>query len=146
MSLLSTNFKNFSLTTTTFLHGTTPFPHPTTPSLPSTPTPPSSLPIIRAMRSLQGRVVCATNDKTVAVEVTRLAPHPKYKRRVKKKKKYQAHDPINQFKVGDVVQLEKSKPISKTKAFVAVPLPSRNSNKVEGDVPQELVLSLESQQ
>ncbi|KAG9132135.1 hypothetical protein Leryth_026531 [Lithospermum erythrorhizon] len=98
------------------------------------------------MRSLQGRVVCATNDKTVAVEVTRLAPHPKYKRRVKKKKKYQAHDPINQFKVGDVVQLEKSKPISKTKAFVAVPLPSRNSNMVEGDVPQELVLSLESQQ
>ncbi|EPS69117.1 hypothetical protein M569_05656, partial [Genlisea aurea] len=74
-----------------------------------------------AMRSLQGKVVCAANDKTVAVEVIRLAPHPKYKRRVKKKKTYQAHDPTNQFKVGDTVQLEKRRPISKTKTFWAVP-------------------------
>lgn len=102
------------------------------------------------MRLLQGRVVCATNDKTVAVEVTRLAPHPKYKRRVRKKKKYQAHDPDNQFKLGDIVQLEKSKPISKTKAFVAIPVPKRNSkpkNAVpEDDGTQELGIPLESQQ
>lgn len=99
---------------------------------------------------MQGRVVCATNDKTVSVEVTRLAPHPKYKRRVRKKKKFQAHDPENQFKVGDFVQLEKSKPISKTKAFIAIPVPPRkkkeNKENGEGTVPQELGIPLESQQ
>ncbi|KAI4331248.1 hypothetical protein MLD38_029451 [Melastoma candidum] len=78
---------------------------------------------IRAMKSLQGRVVRDVNDKTVSVEVTRLVPHPKYKRRVRKKKKYQAHDPDNVFKVGDLVQLEKCRPISKTKTFLAVPVP-----------------------
>lgn len=92
---------------------------------------------------MQGRVVCATNDKTVAVEVVRLAPHPKYKRRVRKKKKYQAHDPDNQFKVGDVVRLEKSRPISKTKSFVALPVVPRNS---QGGGDGILGIPLESQQ
>ena len=92
--------------------------------------------------------MCATNDKTVAVEVTRLAPHPKYKRRVRKKKKYQAHDPENQFKIGDIVQLERSRPISKTKTFVAIAVPKRNSSKKEGEegVAGELGIALESQQ
>ncbi|KAK1300681.1 hypothetical protein QJS10_CPB13g00918 [Acorus calamus] len=79
------------------------------------------------MKKMQGRVVCATNDKTVAVEVVRLAPHPKYKRRVRKKKTFQAHDPDNAFNVGDLVQLERSRPISKNKCFLAVPVPPRNT-------------------
>ncbi|XP_047333514.1 30S ribosomal protein S17, chloroplastic [Impatiens glandulifera] len=111
---------------------------------PSSYSPPSSisfLPKIRAMRSMQGRVVCATNDKTIAVEVTRLAPHPKYKRRVRKKKTYQAHDPDNTFKVGDSVQLEKCRPISKKKTFLAIPLLARKNSK-----PKETVLDLQSQQ
>lgn len=78
------------------------------------------------------------------MEVTRLAPHPKYKRRVRKKKKYQAHDPENQFQVGDVVQLEKSRPISKTKTFIAVPVPVKNLKKKSGE--EELGIPLESQQ
>ena len=94
------------------------------------------------MKSMQGKVVCATNDKTVSVEVVRLAPHPKYKRRVRKKKKFQAHDPGNQFKGGDLVQLEKSRPISKTKTFLAVPIPSRNGKQETG----ELGIPLESKQ
>ncbi|KAI6690052.1 hypothetical protein NL676_026880 [Syzygium grande] len=141
--------------TTTFLHGTTPLSllaKPASLSLPAARPPVTSLPPIRAMRSLQGRVVCATSDKTVAVEVTRLAPHPKYKRRVRKKKKYQAHDPENRFKVGDVVQLEKSRPISKTKTFLAVPIAVRNVRAAsksggdgDGDGEGELGLPLESQ-
>lgn len=95
---------------------------------------------------MQGRVVCATSDKTVAVEVTRLAPHPKYKRRIKKKKKYQAHDPLNQFKVGDFVQLEKSRPISKTKTFVAVAVASKNVPKAKVLVPPELGQLFQSEQ
>ncbi|KAJ4951182.1 hypothetical protein NE237_028014 [Protea cynaroides] len=132
-----------------FLHGSSPIHHLNKPSSSlstSYPSPPSFAPPIRAMKTLQGKVVCSTNDKTVAVEVVRLAPHPKYKRRVRKKKKYQAHDPENQFKVGDVVQLEKSKPISKTKAFIAVPFIARNRPKPPEAVPQELSIPLESQQ
>ncbi|OVA20335.1 Ribosomal protein S17 [Macleaya cordata] len=111
----------------------------------SKPSPPSFLPTIRAMKTMQGRVVCATSDKTVAVEVVRLAPHPKYKRRVRKKKKYQAHDPENQFKVGDVVQLEKSKPISKTKTFLAIPA-VKKERKAPDVVQQELGIPMESEQ
>ncbi|XP_076902736.1 small ribosomal subunit protein uS17c-like [Bidens hawaiensis] len=95
------------------------------------------------MRSLQGRVICTTNDKTVNVEVVRLAPHPKYKRRVRKKKKFQAHDPDNQFEVGDIVQLEKCKPISKKKTFLAVPVPKRPVSKKPSDVGS---IPLESEQ
>ncbi|CAK9185695.1 unnamed protein product [Ilex paraguariensis] len=141
-------FKSLSLTTP-FLHGSSPislFTKPPSSSSPPSPQSPIFLPPIRAMKSLQGRVVCATSDKTVAVEVVRLAPHPKYKRRVRKKKKYQAHDPENQFKVGDFVQLEKSRPISKTKTFVAVPVIGRNAPKSKEAVAQELVLPLESLQ
>ncbi|KAL7099973.1 hypothetical protein ACP275_09G119900 [Erythranthe tilingii] len=148
-------FKSLSLSTP-FLHGAAaPAAHlfkPSTSSAAAAPAPSSvSLPVIRAMRTLQGRVVCSTNDKTVAVEVVRLAPHPKYKRRVRKKKKYQAHDPLNQFKVGDFVQLEKGRPISKNKTFLAVPAPARNRNKSKEEVAAaaaaegELGIPLESE-
>ncbi|BAF16274.1 small ribosomal subunit protein uS17c [Oryza sativa Japonica Group] len=84
---------------------------------------------IQAAKQLTGRVVTTKADKTVGVEVVRLAPHPKYKRRERIKKKYQAHDPDNQFKVGDVVELRRSRPISKTKHFLAVPLPPRDTRR-----------------
>ncbi|XP_073294628.1 small ribosomal subunit protein uS17c-like [Primulina huaijiensis] len=106
---------------------------------------PAVLPVIRAMRTMQGKVVCNTNDKTVAVEVIRLAPHPKYKRRVRKKKTFQAHDQLNQFQVGDFVQLEKGRPISKTKTFWAVPVPRRSGPKDGAEAPQELGIPLESE-
>ncbi|XP_057493217.1 30S ribosomal protein S17, chloroplastic-like [Actinidia eriantha] len=101
---------------------------------------------ILAVKSLKGCIVCSTNDKIVSVEVTRLAPHPKYKCRIRKKKKFQAQDPDNQFKVRDYVQLEKSRPISKTKAFIAAPMPPRNVPKTPEAVPEDLGLPLESQQ
>ncbi|XP_020573174.1 30S ribosomal protein S17, chloroplastic [Phalaenopsis equestris] len=124
-----------------FLNGSIPrSPKLPIPSSSYPPPAPSSL-SIQAMKKLQGRVVCATNDKTVAVEVIRLAPHPKYKRRVRMKKKYQAHDPDNQFKVGDFVQLEQSRPISKTKTFIATPVLSRNATKPAEPLPS-LVLDL----
>ncbi|KAK9677102.1 hypothetical protein RND81_11G121300 [Saponaria officinalis] len=129
---LSTTFSTLSLSPTT------PAPIPTT----------TTCLTIKAMKSMQGKVVCATNDKTVAVEVTRLTPHPKYKRRVRKKKKFQAHDPDNIFKVGDVVQLEKCRPISKTKTFLAV-LPVKKKNvgsKAVESGSGELGIPLQSQQ
>ncbi|KAK3027045.1 hypothetical protein RJ639_040877 [Escallonia herrerae] len=145
LQLPLSHFKALAISTP-FLHGSSPTTLLTKPISSISPPPPSFLPTIRAMRSLQGRVVCATSDKTVAVEVTRLAPHPKYKRRVRKKKKYQAHDPDNRFAVGDVVQLEKCKPISKNKTFLAVPVAKRNVPKAREVVPQDIGLPLESQQ
>ncbi|KAJ0724741.1 putative ribosomal protein S17/S11 [Helianthus annuus] len=140
LNLPLSQFKSLTLSTP-FLHGTT-----TISSTPTTTTAPthhrSTLLPIRAMRSLQGRVICSTNDKTVNVEVVRLAPHPKYKRRVRKKKKFQAHDPDNQFQVGDIVQLEKCKPISKKKTFLAIPVPKRAESKKES---KELGIALESE-
>jgi small subunit ribosomal protein S17 len=90
---------------------------------------PALLPRIEAARQLTGRVVTTKANKTVGVEVVRLAPHPKYHRRERIKKKYQAHDPENQFKVGDVVELVASRPISKTKHFLAVPVPPRDTRR-----------------
>ncbi|XP_055828496.1 30S ribosomal protein S17, chloroplastic [Solanum dulcamara] len=148
LQLPLSQFKSLTISTP-FLHGSSSLSRLSKPSSSITsqkPSPPAFLPPIRAMRSMQGRVVCSTNDKTVSVEVTRLAPHPKYKRRVRKKKKYQAHDPLNQFQVGDYVQLEKSRPISKTKTFVAVPVPPRNQPKFKEEENQELGLPLESLQ
>lgn len=138
-------FKKLSLSTS-FLHGSTPLSFLSKPA-PSPPQTLNFLSSIRAMKSLQGRVVCATNDKTVAVEVVRLAPHPKYKRRIRIKKKYQAHDPDNQFKVGDFVELEKCRPISKMKTFLAIPVPARNSKKKVAEAAAgDLGIPLESQQ
>ncbi|KAJ0677487.1 putative ribosomal protein S17/S11 [Helianthus annuus] len=139
LNLPLSQFKSLTLSTP-FLDGTTTIS--TTPTTTTTTAPThhrSTLLPIRAMRSLQGRVICSTNDKTVNVEVVRLAPHPKYKRRVRKKKKFQAHDPDNQFQVGDIVQLEKCKPISKNKAFLAIPVPKRAESK------KELGIALESE-
>eukprot|EP00246_Nothoceros_aenigmaticus_P002563 TRINITY_DN13425_c0_g1_i1.p1 TRINITY_DN13425_c0_g1~~TRINITY_DN13425_c0_g1_i1.p1 ORF type:complete len:160 (-),score=20.04 TRINITY_DN13425_c0_g1_i1:512-964(-) len=73
---------------------------------------------VEALKKVQGKVVNAVNDKTVAVEVFRIAKHPKYGKRIKTSKKYQAHDPNNVCKVGDTVTLVKCAPVSKKKTFV----------------------------
>jgi small subunit ribosomal protein S17 len=52
--------------------------------------------------------------------VERRFTHPLLKKTVRRTKKYQAHDETNQFKIGDVVFIEESKPISKTKTWVVV--------------------------
>ncbi|XP_004486747.1 small ribosomal subunit protein uS17c [Cicer arietinum] len=115
-----------------------------TSSLPVAQTHSLPLPSIKAMKTMEGKVVCSTNDKTVAVEVVRLAPHSKYKKRIRMKKKYQAHDPENVFQVGDIVQLRKIRPISKNKTFLAVPAPDRNSR--NRNSPGDLGIPLQSQQ
>ncbi|KAJ4718107.1 putative 30S ribosomal protein S17 [Melia azedarach] len=149
---LTSSLQSLKLSTpkTQFLNGSTPLSRLSKPTFTPQNFTSSSLPTVRAMKTMQGRVVCATNDKTVSVEVVRLDPHPKYKRRVRKKKKFQAHDPENQFEVGDYVQLERSRPISKTKSFLAVAVPPRIRNKKAGgesnEAGNELGIPLESEQ
>jgi small subunit ribosomal protein S17 len=71
-------------------------------------------------RILQGVVVSDKQDKTVVVSVERQVMHPVYKKIVKKSKKFVAHDENNQYKVGDIVSIEESKPYSKTKTWTVI--------------------------
>ena len=71
-------------------------------------------------RILQGTVVSDKNDKTVVVKVERRYTHPVMQKTVRQTKKYKAHDENNTFKVGDVVLIEESKPISKDKRWVVL--------------------------
>ncbi|GAB6071836.1 30S ribosomal protein S17 [Venenivibrio stagnispumantis] len=67
-----------------------------------------------------GKVVSDKMDKTVVVVVERKFPHPLYKKMVKKTKKFYAHDENNQAKVGDIVRIRESRPLSKLKRWVVV--------------------------
>lgn len=67
-----------------------------------------------------GKVVSAKNDKTITILVETYKKDPKYGKRVKYSKKYTAHDENNQAKVGDVVRVVETKPLSKTKRFSLV--------------------------
>jgi small subunit ribosomal protein S17 len=66
---------------------------------------------------IKGVVVSDKMDKTVVVKVTRFVEHKKYGKRIKKTKNYKAHDEQNAKKVGDVVEIEETRPISKDKKF-----------------------------
>ncbi len=68
-------------------------------------------------RTLSGRVVSDKMDKTVTVLVERRVKHPLYGKIVTRSKKYHAHDEKNEFKQGDTVLIEESRPIAKTKTW-----------------------------
>ncbi|MCE3047307.1 30S ribosomal protein S17 [Helicobacter kayseriensis] len=68
-------------------------------------------------RIIQGKVVSKAGDKSVVILVERKVVHPKYRKIVKRFKKYTIHDENNAVKVGDVISAIECKPISKTKTF-----------------------------
>ena len=71
-------------------------------------------------RILQGVVVSDKNEKTVVVKVERRFSHPVLQKTVRRSKKYKAHDEANAHKVGDIVSIEESAPISKDKRWVVL--------------------------
>ena len=73
-------------------------------------------------RTLTGRVVSDKMDKTVTVLVERRVKHPLYGKLVTRSKKYPAHDEKNEFKEGDTVLIEETRPLAKTKAWRATKL------------------------
>ena len=75
-------------------------------------------------RVLEGDVVSDKMDKTVTVLVERRFMHPVYKKYVKRTSKYAAHDGANSFKIGDRVQIEECRPISKRKQWRVITSPS----------------------
>ena len=68
-------------------------------------------------RILIGTVVSDKTDKTVPVNVERKERHPLYGKIIRRSKKYHAHDEKNEFTLGDVVRIEETRPISKTKTW-----------------------------
>ncbi|WP_096438183.1 30S ribosomal protein S17 [Alteribacter populi] len=68
-------------------------------------------------KSYTGRVVSDKMDKTVTVLVETYKMHPLYGKRVKYSKKFKAHDENNTAKVGDIVRIMETRPLSKNKRF-----------------------------
>ena len=66
---------------------------------------------------LHGVVVSDKENKTIKVMIERKYQHPLFKKVVKSKKKYSAHDEKNKFKIGDKVSIIECKPYSKNKKF-----------------------------
>lgn len=65
----------------------------------------------------QGRVVSDKMDKTITVMVETYKKHPIIGKRVKYSKKYKAHDEKNTAKMGDIVRIQETRPLSATKRF-----------------------------
>jgi small subunit ribosomal protein S17 len=76
-------------------------------------------------RKLVGRVTSNKMDKTVTVEVIRDARDPVYKKYIRMRDRYKAHDATNQYKIGDRVEITEHRPISRDKRWLVTRLVSR---------------------
>lgn len=76
-------------------------------------------------RKLVGRVTSDKMAKTVVVEVARSTLNPMYKKYVRSREHYKAHDETNQYKVGDRVEIQEHRPISREKRWIVTRLISR---------------------
>src|SRR5438067_1939351 len=65
----------------------------------------------------RGIVVSDAMDKTIVVKVDTIKAHPKYKKVVRRSSKFHAHDEENAAKIGDVVRIVETRPLSKTKRW-----------------------------
>ncbi len=71
----------------------------------------------KQVRKLEGVVVSDKMDKTVVVEVKRHIKNEKYQKYFYVSKRFKAHDENNEYKVGDKVVIEETRPLSKDKRF-----------------------------
>ncbi|SDY82879.1 30S ribosomal protein S17 [Nitrosomonas halophila] len=69
---------------------------------------------------LIGQVVSDNRDKTVTVRIDRKVKHPLYGKIIKRSRKFHAHDELNQYKIGDLVEICETKPVSKTKSWKVI--------------------------
>jgi small subunit ribosomal protein S17 len=77
---------------------------------------------VKNVRTLVGKVVSDARTKTVTVLVERRAKHELYGKIVARSRKYHAHDEQNEYKIGDVVEISETRPVSKTKAWAVTRL------------------------
>jgi small subunit ribosomal protein S17 len=81
-------------------------------------------------RRLIGRVTSDKMNKTVTVEVVRFKMDPVYKKYVRVRKRYKAHDEQNEYKIGDRVEIIEHRPLSRHKRFAVVRLISRPASEL----------------
>ncbi|WP_334136095.1 30S ribosomal protein S17 [Tepidimonas sp.] len=81
----------------------------------------------KVKRTLIGKVVSDKRAKTITVLVERRVKHPLYDKIVIKSSKYHAHDENGEYKLGDIVEITESRPLSKTKNWVATRLVQKAS-------------------
>lgn len=72
---------------------------------------------VSTRKRLIGHVVSDRMDKTVVVRVERLVRHPRYGKVLRRAKKYKAHDEENVCRIGDVVRIVESRPLSREKRW-----------------------------
>lgn len=68
-------------------------------------------------KEIQGKVVSDKRDKTITILVEKKIKHPLYGKVMKSSKKFQAHDENNECKMGDIVKVMETRPLSKTKRW-----------------------------
>ena len=76
-------------------------------------------------KSVIGEVVSDKMDKSIVVRVSRRLRHPQYGKYITKSAKFVAHDENNECQAGDVVRIEESRPLSKTKRWRLVEVVSK---------------------
>lgn len=74
----------------------------------------------QAKHIIIGRVVSDKMDKTIIVQVDRKVKHPLYGKYVRRFSKMVAHDEENKCRIGDVVSIKQSRPLSKTKRWILI--------------------------
>ena len=81
-------------------------------------------------RKLIGRISSDKMNKTVVVEVVRFKRDTMYKKYVRVRKKYKAHDETNQYKTGDRVEIQEHRPLSAEKRFIVTRLINRPASEL----------------
>lgn len=87
-------------------------------------------------KRLVGSVVGNKMDKTVIVSVERMVRHPRYGKVLRRVKKYKAHDEGNTCRVGDVVRIVESRPLSREKRWVVEEIVKRPGGREAAEVGQ----------
>lgn len=72
------------------------------------------------LRKFKGVVVSDKMTKTIVVKVSRVKTHPKYGKRLQVSRKFHVHDAESQYKVGDKVEIQEVRPLSKTKRWMVI--------------------------
>jgi small subunit ribosomal protein S17 len=88
-------------------------------------------------RKLIGRVVSDKMTKTVVVEVTRFKREAMYKKYIRVRKRYKAHDENNEYKTGDRVEILEHRPFSKHKRWLVTRLIERPAQELVAKEPEE---------
>ena len=86
-----------------------------------------------------GQVVSTKMQKTIVVEIEMRKAHPKYKRVMKSNKKFYAHDEQNSARVGDVVRIRETRPLSKLKRWSLEEIVRRSSLAQLPDIKEEVL-------